>query len=65
MSANIQTDALAVGVAEAARLLNVSGRFIFILIKRGEIPSLRIGTRRLIRVEALRAYLKKQEKAGQ
>jgi len=65
MEKNIPTNALTVGVAEAARLLGITPRFLFMLIKRNEIPSLRIGTRRLIRVGALRDFIEAREKASQ
>ncbi len=56
-----RADVLAVSVAEAAALMNISRAKLYELIARGEIPSIRLDGRRLVRVEALRAYLIKLE----
>jgi excisionase family DNA binding protein len=58
-----RADVLAVSVAEAAALMNISRAKLYELIARGEIPSIRVGGRRLVRVEALRAFLVKLETA--
>jgi excisionase family DNA binding protein len=58
-----RADVLAVSVAEAAALMNISRAKLYELIARGEIPSIRLDGRRLVRVEALRAYLIKLETA--
>lgn len=44
---------LAVGLAEAARRLSLSIRTIAKLVSRGNLPSLKVGRRRLIPVRAL------------
>ena len=44
---------LAVGLAEAARRLSLSIRTVAKLVSRGNLPSLKVGRRRLIPVKAL------------
>lgn len=48
---------LAVDVNEAARLLSISERKLHYLLADGTIPSIRLGRRRLIRMEDLRTFL--------
>jgi excisionase family DNA binding protein len=55
---------LAVGVHEAARLLGISPRTVANLIARGELPSRRIGRRRVIPVALLEAFLKRDHQTG-
>ncbi len=50
---------LAVNVREAARRLGVSPRTIATLIARGELASRKIGRRRVIPVEALEKFLRR------
>jgi excisionase family DNA binding protein len=50
---------LAIGIQEAARRLGVSARTVATLIARGELPSRRIGRRRVIPVALLQAFLKR------
>ena len=50
---------LAIGIAEAARRLGLSPRTIATLISRRELPSRKIGRRRIIPVYALEAFLRK------
>lgn len=57
MSSEIQS----LTVREAAQALRVSERHITKLIAERTIPSLKLGRRRLIRQEALRAYLQRHE----
>ena len=49
---------LAVDVPEAARRLGVSPRTVATLVARKELPSRRIGRRRLILVRALEEFLR-------
>ncbi len=58
-----RTDVLAVSVGEGAALMGISRAKLYELIARGEIPSIRLDGRRLVRVEALRAFLVKLETA--
>jgi len=48
---------LAVGTRDAAKLLGLSERSIAELVARQEIPSFKLGGRRLFSVEALRAWI--------
>jgi excisionase family DNA binding protein len=52
-------EVLAVNVPEAARRLGVSPRTIATLIARGELLSRKIGRRRVIPVEALERFLRR------
>jgi excisionase family DNA binding protein len=47
---------LSVSINEAARLLSLSPRMIAVLLKRGELASVRIGRRRLITMEELERF---------
>jgi excisionase family DNA binding protein len=49
---------LAVGMAEAALRLGLSARTIANLIKRNELPSRKVGRRRIIPIAALEAFLR-------
>ena len=51
----------AIAVSEAARRLAISSRTIHRLIKRGELPSILIGRRRLIRRSSLAEWLAGRE----
>ena len=49
---------LAVGIVEAARRLGLSARTVATLVSRHELPSRRVGRRRIIPVAALEAFLR-------
>jgi excisionase family DNA binding protein len=49
---------LAVGIGEAARRLGLSPRTVASLVLRRELPSRKVGRRRIIPVAALEALLK-------
>lgn len=51
---------LAVSPAECARLLGVSRPKIYDLINQGGFPSFKVGTRTLVSVDGLRAWIAKQ-----
>lgn len=51
------TDVLAVAPAEAARIMGVGRTTIYEAIGAGVLKSVKIGKRRLITIEALRAWL--------
>jgi excisionase family DNA binding protein len=51
----------ALGVAEAAARAGVSRTFLYERISSGELPTVKLGKRRLVRVEALRLWLKSLE----
>lgn len=50
---------LAVGVDEAAQMIGVCPRTVHNLIRGKELPSRKIGRRRVIRVADLEAFLKR------
>ena len=54
--------ALSVGMVEAARRLGLSARTIATLIKKNELPSRKIGRRRLISVRDLEAFIKRDHR---
>ncbi len=51
----------AVSVEDAARRAGVSRTFLYQRISSGELPTVKVGKRRLVRVEALRRWLKSLE----
>lgn len=52
---------LAVSPNEAARLCGIGRTTLYAALSSGELTSVKIGTRRLIRLEALRDWLKRNE----
>lgn len=52
---------LAVSPNEAARLCSIGRTTLYTAISSGELQSTKIGTRRLITVDALRDWLKRNE----
>ena len=44
---------LVVTIAEAAKLLGISRSFAYVLVKRGELPVVRLGHRQLVPKESL------------
>lgn len=55
------TDVLAYSPENAARKLDISERFIWKLIKNGELDSFKCGRRRLISRRAIESYIDKCE----
>jgi excisionase family DNA binding protein len=51
---------LAVGIAEAARRLGLSPRTVATLIAKRELASRKVGRRRIIPVQELEAFLRKE-----
>jgi excisionase family DNA binding protein len=64
-AARPRQDVLAVGVAEAGRRLGLSPRTIATLISQRELPSRKVGRRRIIPVAALQAFLRQDHRTGQ
>lgn len=56
---------LAISPAECARLLGVSRPMVYNLINRDDFPSFKLGTRALISVDGLRAWIAKQAEVNQ
>ena len=52
-------DVLAVNVPEAARRLGISPRTVATLVARRELPSRKIGRRRVIPIRALEEFLRR------
>jgi excisionase family DNA binding protein len=50
---------LAVGIVEAARRLGLSARTVATLVSRHELPSRRVGRRRIIPVAALEVFVQR------
>jgi excisionase family DNA binding protein len=50
---------LAVGMAEAARRLGISPRTVATLVSRRQLPSRKVGRRRIIPVIALEAFVRR------
>ena len=55
-------DMLAVPVSEAARRLSLSPRTVASLIATKELPSVKVGRRRLVTVRALESFLRRDHK---
>jgi excisionase family DNA binding protein len=60
MDANV----IAVNISEAARRLSISPRTVAMLISRRELPSRKVGRRRIIPVVALEAFVKSDREPG-
>jgi excisionase family DNA binding protein len=61
----MQTDqVLAVGIAEAARRLGLSARTVATLVQRRELPSRKVGRRRIIPVLALESFVRTDQCHG-
>jgi excisionase family DNA binding protein len=52
---------ISIGVEEAARATGLSTRTIWGLIERGELPSVHVGRRRLLRVADIQKFLAKRK----
>jgi excisionase family DNA binding protein len=63
----MQTDetVLAVGMIEAARRLGLSARTVATLVLRRELPSRKVGRRRIIPVAALEAFVRRDHRTSQ
>lgn len=55
------TQILAVSPNEAARLCSIGRTTLYAALSSGQLKSIKIGTRRLITIDALRAWLKMNE----
>lgn len=62
---DLATRRLAVAPAEAAQMLGLGRTKFYELLAANEITSVKIGTRRLIRVSVLEDWLKAQEAADE
>lgn len=55
------TPPIAVSPDEAARLAGIGRTSLYAALAKGDLPSIKIGTRRLIRVDAIRDWLARNE----
>jgi excisionase family DNA binding protein len=55
---------VAVGMSEAARRLGLSTRTVATLVLRRELPSRKVGRRRIIPVMALEAFARSEERTS-
>ena len=55
------TPPIAVSPDEAARLAGIGRTTLYAALAKGDLPSIKIGTRRLIRVDAIRDWLAQNE----
>lgn len=58
---NQATQIIAVSPNEAARLCSIGRTTLYAALSSGDLKSVKIGTRRLITLEALRDWLKRNE----
>ena len=52
---------IAVSPDEAARLAGIGRTTLYAALAQGDLPSIKIGTRRLVRVDAIREWLTRHE----
>ena len=52
---------IAVSPDEAARLAGIGRTTLYAALAKGDLPSIKIGTRRLVRVNAIREWLERHE----
>ena len=52
---------IAVSPDEAARLAGIGRTTLYAALAKGDLPSIKIGTRRLVRVDAIRKWLARHE----
>jgi len=57
-------DKLAYSTEEAAQVLGVSHPMVYTLMKRADFPAFKVGSRTLISVEGLRAWVAAQAEGG-
>lgn len=55
---------VSISPSKAAELLGVSRPTVYTLLKRADFPAFKVGSRTLIPVEGLRAWVEKQGKGG-
>lgn len=57
-------DKLAISVPEAAKMIGVCTKTAYALTRRADFPAVKIGTRTLVSVEGLKAWIKIQAEGG-
>ena len=63
MHQDMTTERLTVSVEDAAAMVGIGRTTLYAALGNGSLPSLKIGNRRLIRVDALRAWIAAHEAA--
>lgn len=63
MNAENRANPISVSVEEAARIIGVTRSAIYAYIALGEIPSFKLGRRRLMLVKSLEAFVNRQSQA--
>lgn len=53
-------DRIAISVEEAAHMVGLSRAAFYPLVMAGDVPSVKVGSRRLVPVEALREWMDRQ-----
>lgn len=61
---NSMPNRIAVSIEEAAEMVGIGRSTLYGKLSAGELPSMKIGKRRLIRVDALNAWVAEQEAAS-
>ena len=61
---NSTPERISVSVEEAAEMVGLGRSTLYVALTSGELPSMKIGKRRLIRVDALKAWVAAQEAAS-
>ena len=64
MSAQQEPERLAVSVAEGAKMLSLGRDVMYRLVMSGDVPSWKVGARRLLPVAGLRAYVERRTAEG-
>lgn len=64
MNQSHQAPALALGIDEAARVIGVARSMLYEIVARGEIESFKLGRRRLILVNELKAFIERAAQEG-
>lgn len=60
----VEIEKLALSVPEAAEALGVSRAQAYIMINSGELPSIRVGRRRLVPLDKLKLWIEDREEGG-
>jgi len=64
LPAQAQVDKLLLSVIECAQLLNIHRATLFEMLARGDLPSVKIGRRRLVSRRALDDFIRRSERWG-
>lgn len=62
MQSNVDTLVPLLSLAEVADILGVTRRYVFTLIRRGELPVVELGRRRLVEAQVLRDFINRSRR---